>query len=315
MIRKLSFAVIVATVVFVNYGLAFANSTIIMVTHSPPSDTYWVSVIKGLEEAGRELDVTVQYRGVENNLNDPNQQRRNLEAAIAAKPDGIVVSDPTPASLNATIKKASDAGIPVVLVNQGGDQVDSVGALAFVGDDPGTQGAMGAAQFNAFGSKRALIITAPPGALPFLDARTNGFIKTFKGKATLAEIPLSDFNNSNRIKSITESQLQKDGSIDAVFSIGGCCITAMMQARSDVGERARAIHWGTIDMTASAIRSLKARELDFALDAQQYAQGYYPVVMLALYVRRAIKPAEERLITGPVVITPDNVNRVESTGP
>ncbi|AUW42606.1 substrate-binding domain-containing protein [Rhizobium leguminosarum] len=313
MVKKLAFAVTLAALFFVVHGSARAGSIFIMVTHSPPSDTYWVSVIKGLEQAGKDLGVEVQYRGVENNLNDPNQQRRNLEAAIAAKPDGIIVSDPTPSSLNATIKKASDAGIPVVLVNQGGDQVENVAALAFVGDDPGSQGELGAAQFNSLGSKHALIITAPPGALPFLDARTNGFKKAFVGTSALAEIPLSDFNNSNRIKAITESQLQKDASIDAVFSIGGCCITAMMQVRADLGEKGKDIHWGTIDMTASAIRSLKARQLDFALDAQQYAQGYYPAVMLDLYVRQAIRPAEPRLITGPVVITQSNVSRLEAT--
>ncbi|ESY90277.1 MULTISPECIES: substrate-binding domain-containing protein [Mesorhizobium] len=309
MIKKLAFVTILLALVFGFEGGAFAKPTFIMVTHSPASDTYWASVIKGLEQAGVDLGVKVQYRGIENNLNDPNQQRRNLEAAIAAKPDGVIVSDPTPASLNATIKKAADAGIPVIIVNQGGDQVANVGALAFVGDDPGKQGAMGAAQFNALGSKHALIITAPIGALSFLDARTNGFKKAFAGTSALAEIPMTDFNNSNRIKTITESQLQKDPSIDAVFSIGGCCIAAMTQVRADLGDRGKEMHWGTIDVTAAATTSLKARELDFALDAQQYAQGYYPVVMLALYVRQAIQPAEPVLITGPIVITPNNVNR------
>ncbi|ESY51414.1 hypothetical protein X744_20930 [Mesorhizobium sp. LNJC372A00] len=294
-------------------GVAIAKPNFIMVTHSPASDTYWSGVIKGLEQAGNDLGVNVQYRGIENNLNDPNQQRRNLEAAIAAKPDGIIVSDPTPASLNESIKKASEAGIPVIIVNQGGDQVADVGALAFVGDDPGKQGAVGAAQFNALGSKHALIITAPIGALPFLDARTNGFKAAFAGTSALAEIPLTDFNNSNRIKTITESQLQKDPSIDAVFSIGGCCIAAMTQVRTDIGERGKAMHWGTIDLTAGAVSSLKAHQLDFALDAQQYAQGYYPVIMLALYIRQAIQPAEPVLVTGPVVITPNNVNRLEAS--
>ena len=172
---------------------ALAGQTFIMVTHSPASDTYWESVVKGLEQAGSELGVEVQYRGIENNLNDPNQQRRNLEAAIAAKPDGIIVSDPTPASLNATIKKASDAGIPVIVVNQGGDQVANVGALAFVGDDPGKQGAVAAAQFNTFGSKHALIITAATGALSFLDARANGFKKVFAGNVIFGGNPLNRF--------------------------------------------------------------------------------------------------------------------------
>jgi simple sugar transport system substrate-binding protein len=155
-----------------------------------------------------------------------------------------------------------------------------------------------------------LIITAPMGALPFLDARTNGFKQAFAGASSLAEIPLTDFNNSNRIKTITESQLQKDPSIDAVFSIGGALIPAMTQARADIGDRGSAMHWGAIDVTTGAMLSLKAHELDFALDAQQYAQGYYPVVKLALYIRQAIRPAAPAFVTGPVVITPDNVARL-----
>jgi simple sugar transport system substrate-binding protein len=312
MVKRLAFISVLLALVFGFEGAAVAGSTFIMVTHSPASDTYWVSVVKGLEQAGKDLGVNVQYRGIENNLNDPNQERRNLEAAIAAKPDGIIVSDPTPAALNPTIKKASDAGIPVVIVNQGGDQVPNVGALAFVGDDPGKQGALAAAQFNAFGSKHALIITAPVGALSFLDARTNAFRKAFAGTSSLAEIPLTDFNNSNRIKTIAEAQLQKDASIDAVFSIGGC-IAAMTQARTDLGDRGKGMHWGTIDVTAGATKSIKAHELDFALDAQQYAQGYYPVVILALYVRQAIQPADTVLNTGPVVITSRNVDRFEAS--
>jgi simple sugar transport system substrate-binding protein len=312
MVKNSTFTASLFALFFGFAGAAAAEPTFIMVTHSPESDTYWVSVSKGLQQAGKDLGVNVQYRGTENNLNDPNQQRRNLEAAIAAKPDGIIVSDPTPASLNATIKKASDAGIPVVLVNQGGDQVEKVGALAFVGDEPGNQGAVGAAQFNALGSKHALIITTPTGAIPFVDARTNGFKKAFSGSSSLAEIPLTDLSDSNRIKTITETQLQKDPSIDAVFSIGSCCIASMNQVRTDLGDRGKAMHWGTIDVTAGAMQSLKAHELDFALDAQQYAQGYYPVVMLALYIRQAIQPAARAFITGPAVITPDNVAKLQA---
>lgn len=295
-----------------NTAASAAQPTFVMVSHSPESDSYWTSVVKGLQQAGKDLGVTVQYRGTDNNLNDPNQQRRNLEAAIAGNPDGLIVTDPTPASLNATIKKATDAGIPVILVNQGGDQVQKVGALTFVGEDPSDEGALGGEQLNALGAKHALVITTPIGAIPFVDARTNGFRKTFKGTATLAEIPVSDLNSSNRIKTITETQLQKDQSIDAVFSIGSCCIAAMDQARTDLGDRGKSMHWGTIDLTAGGMQAIKNHNLDFALDAQQYAQGYYPVVMLALYVRQAVRPAAASYPTGPAVITSDNVARVQA---
>ena len=72
------------------------------------------------------------------------------------------------------------------------------------------------------------------------------------------------------------------------------------------------MHWGAIDVTTGAMQSLKTHALDFALDAQQYAQGYYPVVMLALYVRQAIRPAERLFVTGPVVITAANVAKLEA---
>lgn len=295
-------------------GAAADPLKFIMVTHSPESDTYWVSVSKGLSQAGKDLGVNVQYRGTDKNLNDPNQQRRNLEAAIAAKPDGLIVSDPTPASLNETIKKASEANIPVILVNQGGDQVEKVGALAFVGDEPSHQGELGAQQFNALGAKHALVITTPTGAIPFVDARTEGFTKAFKGSSSLAEIPLPDANNSNRVKTIAETLLQKDPAIDAVFSIGSAFIAAMEQVRADLGDRGAAMHWGTIDVTSGAIIALKAHKLDFALDAQQYAQGYYPVVMLSLYLRQAIQPGSPNFVTGPAVVTPDNVAKVAAAG-
>jgi simple sugar transport system substrate-binding protein len=101
MIKKSTSVAALFALVFGLTGAAIAEPTFIMITHSPESDTYWVSVSKGLQQAGADLGVKVEYRGVDNNLNDPNQQRRNLEAAIAAKPDGVIVSDPTPASLNA----------------------------------------------------------------------------------------------------------------------------------------------------------------------------------------------------------------------
>ena len=311
----LASVVAIATGISAQFSAAFAEDkalTFVMVTHSPSSDPYWTSVVSGLEQAGKQLGVTVQYRGTDKNLNDPNQQQRNIEAAIASKPDGLIVTDPTPDSLNDSISKAAAAGIPVVLVNQGGDQVKKVGALTFVGDDPGIQGKIGSQQFNAMGSKHALVITTPIGAIPFVDARTNGFKDAFSGKTTLAEIPVSSLNDANRIKTIAETELQKNPDIDAVFSIGSCCISPMLEARHDLADRGKAMHWGTIDVTDAATDAIKAGELDFALNAQQYAQGYYPVVLLALYHRQAVMPANDMFITGPAVINKGNVAKLLS---
>ncbi|MCD1265404.1 hypothetical protein B5M44_25755 [Shinella sumterensis] len=285
---------------------------IMMISHSPASDTYFVDVIKGLEQAGKDLGVEVQYRGTDANLNDPNQQRRNIEAAIAAGPDGLIISNPTPTSLNEVITKATGAGIPVVLFNQGGESVKEVHALTFVGDDPAIQGRIAGEQYNGLGSKHVLVITTPTGALPFVDARVNGLKEAFSGKVSLAEVPLNNINDANRIKTITETQLQKDPSIDAVFSVGSCCIAPMLEARNNSGDKGKSMRWGTIDLTTAAVDGLKSKNLDFDLHAQQYAQGYYPVVVLSLYLRQGIVPATDAFITGPAVITPENIDRLMS---
>ena len=104
-----------------------------------------------------------------------------------------------------------------------------------------------------------LVVTTPLGAIPFVDLRTNGFEDTIQGTRVLAEIPLTDLDDSTRIKSIMETELQKNESIDCVFSVGSAIIPAKLEARIDLGERGKAIHWGTIDITEGALDALKTR--------------------------------------------------------
>jgi len=46
---------------------------------------------------------------------------------------------------------------------------------------------------------------------------------------------------------------------------------------------------------------------EFCTAVLKYAQGYYPVVILALFHRQAVQPATDLFITGPAVVTQDNV--------
>ncbi|KAF6603470.1 substrate-binding domain-containing protein, partial [Paenibacillus sp. EKM208P] len=74
---------------------------------------YWKSGLKGFEDAGDALGVTVEYRGA--TRYDAQEQTTVIEQAIARKPAGIAISAIDPHSLIPVINKALDAGIPVVL--------------------------------------------------------------------------------------------------------------------------------------------------------------------------------------------------------
>lgn len=95
----------------------------VMVTFQMGID-YWKSGLKGFEDAAQALNVSVEYRG--STQRDIHEQITVLEQAIAKKPAGIAISAIHPTELTATINKAVDAGIPVVLFDS-----DAPGSRAF----------------------------------------------------------------------------------------------------------------------------------------------------------------------------------------
>lgn len=74
---------------------------------------YWKNILKGFEDGGDALGVTVDYRGA--TQYDVKEQITVLEQVIAKRPAGIALSAIDSKALTPTINKAVDAGIPVVL--------------------------------------------------------------------------------------------------------------------------------------------------------------------------------------------------------
>ena len=281
-----------------------------LVSHAPSTEQFWIPIDKGLQQAGEDMGVAVDYRGVQQNLSDPNEQRQLILNAIAAQPDGLIITNPNPESLNPAIKQAVDEGIPVVLINAGQSAVDEVGALTYVGNDEVESGRMAAQMLSESGCENALLVSLPQGALALTDFRNTGFVDGFPGTVTWAEIPLSNINDATRIRSIIETELQKNPAIDCVFSAGSAFTPAMLVARENLGERGDAIHWAAIDIVAQVVDALRNNEMDFALDQQQFSQGYLPVVILSMYLRFKVTPGSKAIGSGPGVVTPENVEDI-----
>ena len=233
-----------------------------------------------------------------------------LDSAIAEKPDGLIVTDPTSDGLNAVIKKATDAGIPLVITNSGETEVGATGAITFVGNDERQTGVVGAQRLMDLGAKDALVVTLTPG-IPLVDARNNGFTDTFKGKVKLAAVPPADLSDTTQIKGVIEAALIKDPQIDAVFAIGSTVIDPMLAARTDIGDRAKSIHWSSIDVTELIAPSIKNGDVDFAIDQQPYLQGYLPVEILALKLQYGLDPVTHHVPTGPTVVDGKSIDQFE----
>src|ERR671931_2925870 len=107
------------------------NLTIAVITHGE-GDTFWAVAKKGAEQAGKDMGVTVKYS---ESQNDPQKQAQLIESAVTEKVDGIATSNPNTDALRDPIKKATDAGIPVITLNSGQSDFASLGAITHVGQD------------------------------------------------------------------------------------------------------------------------------------------------------------------------------------
>ena len=62
---------------------------------------------------------------------------------------------------------------------------------------------------------------------------------------------------------------------------------------------------GTFDLSANTLEAIRDGKVAFAIDQQQFLQGYLPIVHLALYNRYKVLPGGN-LPTGPGFVTQDN---------
>ena len=108
-------------------SLAIAQEPIklAVVTHGQSSDAYWGVVKKGVDDAAKLMGVEVSYQAPQ--TTDMVAMSRMIDAAVSQKVQGLVVSIPDATALAKSVKAAADAGIPVIVIDSGEDQVAKLG--------------------------------------------------------------------------------------------------------------------------------------------------------------------------------------------
>ena len=104
---------------------------IAVVTHGQSSDAYWGVVKKGVDDAAKLMGVDVSYQAPQ--TTDMVAMSRMIDAAVTQKVQGLVVSIPDATALEKSVKAAADAGIPVIVIDSGEDQVEKLGLKLYVG--------------------------------------------------------------------------------------------------------------------------------------------------------------------------------------
>jgi len=278
------------------------NSRIIVVSHGQANDPFWSVVKNGVTAAGQDMKVQVDYRAPE--TFDMVAMGQIIDAAVNQKPAGLIVSIPDSSALSASIKKAVAAGIPVISMNSGSDVSKSLGALLHVGQDEVEAGRIAGAKLKEMGGKVGLCVNQEVGNVS-LDLRCKGFTEGFGGKVTV--LPVS--NDPADVRAKVKAAIASDGSVETIMALGaGTAGEPTVAAVKDAGKTG-AIRVATFDMSANFLKSIAAGEAAFAIDQQQYLQGYLPVVFLALNAKYGLIPGGD-VPSGPNLVTKEKAAQV-----
>lgn len=281
-------------------GTSAKNLTYAVVTHSGPGDAFWDRVKSGAEKAGNDYGAKVTY----NSDPDPAKQSQLIDNAVAQNVDGIVVSMANPDGLQASIKKAVSAGIPVVTINSGIERSAEFGALTHVGQSETVAGEAVGKRLGKAGLKNVLCVIQEAGNVG-LEERCKSAASTIGGK--LANLQVDGTNDAD-VKATIKSKLQADPSIDGVLTLGGQYAIDAVGAVKESGSSAKV---ATFDLSSDVVTAIKNGKILFAVDQQPYVQGFLGVTALYLYSTNGnVIGGGQPVYSGPAFVTSENAAQV-----
>ncbi|QEM83491.1 sugar ABC transporter substrate-binding protein [Halomonas binhaiensis] len=273
----------------------------IAVTHITAGDPFGNVLKRGFEDAAEELGVSLRYNSPAQY--DTSQMLRMIEQAIATQPDGLAVTIPDASAFAKPIRKAIESGIPVVVLNTGEDISHELGALNYVGQSEYRAGKLAGERMREAGVEHPICINFAPGQSQ-LDARCQGFTDAFEGAAE----QLSTTQDPTAITNAVMAHLNSNPDTDGVLSLGSLATVPLITEFQKQGAMGK-IAFATFDLAPETLEAVRDGEMLFAMDQQQYLQGYLPVQILAQYNRYGVVPTTD-IQTGPNFITQDNAEQV-----
>ena len=275
--------------------------TIAMVTHGD-GGSFWSVAKRGAEDAARDLGVTLNYQ--ESN-NDPQQQAQLIETAISQGVDGLAVSAPNPDAIASAVASAVDAGIPVITLNSGVDVFPDFGAITHVGQTERIAGE-GAGQRLAEEASGKLLCVIHEQANIGLQERCEGAAETYGGE--VENFQVTGTGDISTTLSELQVKLESDSAVGAVLALNPDIAVA---ARDAIASAGADVVLATFDLSGDVVSAIEAGEISFAIDQQQYLQGYLPIVFLTLNKSNLnTVGGGQAVLTGPGYVTKENAETV-----
>lgn len=280
----------------------------ITVISGPSSDPFFSAMRLGTEAAAKDLGVTVKWTAPKDLSNMAADYARLGEAALAGKPDGVVVTDFMPEAQDPSITKTIAAGIPVTFLNAAPPNWETTGGLNYMGENTLTVGTAVGERLIDEGKKTVICFNHAPG-VEVVQGRCDGLqavIEKNGGKFKQVDIPIAQAGNATTISNALSGALRDDPSVDAVFTLGSGVAEVASRVIDEADSDAMLV---TTDLSTNVLKLISEGEIAFASDQQPWLNGYMSVQAVVMHLRYGMHPIGF-VDTAPNWITKENAAQV-----
>ena len=317
MMRRALFLASALTLGLALAGEAQANPLkIAFISHSSSSNTFWQAVKKGFEDACGKVQANCQLILTQKE-GSVEQATSNFQAAIAGKPDAILVAIVDDKAYNALVADARAKGIIVLAVNVD----DSEGAKgnarqAFIGQSFVAAGyALAKAQSANFpkdGPLSFLVGVNAPGQT-WSEERAAGVIKfldEYKAANPGRDVTIKRIDSATDLAVAADrigAYLNANPNTTAYFDTG-YWHAGVARVLKDRGVPPGKVLLAGFDLVPEVLQQMKAGYIQAEVDQQPYMQGFMPVMEVYLAKNFGLAPAD--IDTGQAIITAKDVDAV-----
>jgi simple sugar transport system substrate-binding protein len=279
----------------------------VMVNHVT-TNTFFAPTQSGAADACKLLGCTYQWTGSQ--TSNVGQMVDAINTAVAQKVSGIATTLVAETSFNGPVKKAMDAGIPVVSYNA---DVPAVDRLAYIGQDLFEAGVqMGDMIASLVPSGLVGMFIATPGSLN-IQPRMDGALSVLKKHSGISPKVVASGAVSSWEITAVNSWASSHSSAKGMFAVDGGTTQSIAQVLRKQGLVKKGWKGGGFDLTPITQTLINAGDLNFTIDQQPYLQGFLPILQLFMYnvSQKLTGPAETD--TGLKFITKATVGPYVST--
>ncbi len=269
---------------------------------------FWKAIHAGADKAAAEFGVEVIWKGPQKE-DDRDDQIKVVEDFTTQKVDGIVLAPLDDTALRIPVKSAQDAGIPVLIIDSGLKEIETVSFVATDNYQAGMRGGEKMVELLGTAPKKLILLRYQEGSASTTE-RENGYLDALKKAPNITVVSAERYAGPTTETAFAESEnlRQRFKDVDAVLCPNESSTAGMLRALQQAGLAGKVFFVG-FDSSSKLIEGLKAKEINALVVQNPIQMGYLGVKNMVAHLKK--ESVEKRVDTGAAVVTLENIETPE----